>query len=524
MTDDAPISLASLLNEMTDFAALTRDSHPTYRITHCSSYDRASVSPEDPEGWFANKDRGPFLRKENNQGREEHVIAEFDGPGCLNRLWTPDRRIPPRAAMRDEETAIVRIYLDGSDTPVIEGLFQDVFNGKGIFPPPFAHESLSSAVSYFPVPFASGLKMTLEGEPFYYNVSARVYKPGTMVESFTVENMEALSEKIKETGEHLLGPPSASGDTVVSDLQVKPGAEESITLPDGHRAITDICLTVDTLNTDALRGLVLRIAFDDDETVYCPVGEFFGCGPGLHPFSSLTRSVSNSGQMQCRWVMPYQKSALIRILNLGSEVHSCQVEIGTQPYRWDERSLYFCAGWHYTYPLPTRPFSDWNYVSIAGRGRYVGDTLTVYNPVEIWWGEGDEKIWVDDDTFPSIFGTGTEDYYGYSWGGQNRAFYEHPMHAQVRVNEYDKNWADPIPEARNTKGLSTELRNLVLDAVTFENKLQYDMEVWHVEECDMAYAVACFWYAATGSSCNMPAIPESIKQSLDDLRRFEDRD
>ena len=73
MTGDKSISLASLLDEMTDFAALTRDSHPKYRIAHCSSYDRASVSPDEPEGWFANKDRGPFIRKEYNQGGEEHV-------------------------------------------------------------------------------------------------------------------------------------------------------------------------------------------------------------------------------------------------------------------------------------------------------------------------------------------------------------------------------------------------------------------------------------------------------------------
>jgi hypothetical protein len=47
------------------------------------------------------------------------------------------------------------------------------------------------------------------------------------------------------------------------------------------------------------------------------------------------------------------------------------------------------------------------------------------NPVTIWWGEGDEKIWVDGEAFPSIFGTGTEDYYAYSWGGKHTSFYEH---------------------------------------------------------------------------------------------------
>lgn len=98
------------------------------------------------------------------------------------------------------------------------------------------------------------------------------------------------------------------------------------------------------------------------------------------------------------------------------------------------------------------------------------------------------------------------------------------MHAQVRVDKYNKNWEDPIPEGRNTKGVSTELRNLVLDAVTFENKLKFDMEVWHCDECDMAYAVACFWYASSKSSCNTPADPESIQQSLMDLGRFECQD
>ena len=222
--------------------------------------------------------------------------------------------------------------------------------------------------------------------------------------------------------------------------------------------------------------------------------------------------------------MPYQEHAVIHILNLGTEPYTCRIEVNTEPYAWDDRSFYFHAGWHYSHPLPTRPFSDWNYVSIQGRGRYVGDTLTVHNPVERWWGEGDEKIWVDDDTFPSIFGTGTEDYYGYSWGGQNRAFYEHPMHAQVRVGKYDSTWTDPVPEGRNTQGLSTELRNLVLDAVAFQTRIQYDMEVWHSAECDMAYAAACFWYAAPGSSCNLSAVPESVEQSLVDLRRFSSQD
>ena len=57
-----------------------------------------------------------------------------------------------------------------------------------------------------------------------------------------------------------------------------------------------------------------------------------------------------------------------------------------------------------------------NFVTAKGKGVYVGDTLTLFNGDKLWWGEGDEKIYVDDETFPSHFGTGTEDYYCYAWG------------------------------------------------------------------------------------------------------------
>ena len=283
MTYDQPISLASLLDEMTDLAALSRDSQAEYRIAHFSSYDRASLSPDEPDGWFANKDYGPFIRTECNQGREEHVIAEFDGPGCLNRVWMPDRRIPPKAANRAEETAAVRIYLDGSDTPIIEGLFQDVFNGTGLFPRPFAHQSLSSAISYFPVPFASSLKMTLEGEPFFYNVSARVYEPGTQVESFTIESMQALAGKIEETGERLKRPPLGACELIARDMLIEPGQEQSLTLPHGQRAISLIRMTVDATEgdyQDAALARVLEVRYDDGDWI--PVRQLNGDETAQH--------------------------------------------------------------------------------------------------------------------------------------------------------------------------------------------------------------------------------------------------
>ena len=124
--------------------------------------------------------------------------------------------------------------------------------------------------------------------------------------------------------------------------------------------------------------------------------------------------------MTCRWVMPYQKAAKLSVLNLGQKKIAVKIAVHVDDWKWDDRSMYFHTTWRRQYPISTRPFSDWNYLEAAGRGVYVGDTLCVWNPTKKWWGEGDEKVWVDGEAFSSHFGTGSEDPYGYAWGNPAR--------------------------------------------------------------------------------------------------------
>src|SRR5204862_6217667 len=77
--------------------------------------------------------------------------------------------------------------------------------------------------------------------------------------------------------------------------------------------------------------------------------------------------------------------------------------------------LRFHAWWRGRARLATRPMRDWTALAGEGRGRYVGTAVYVRNPVRAWWGEGDEKVYVDGEAFPSTFGTGTEDSFGYAW-------------------------------------------------------------------------------------------------------------
>ena len=211
--------------------------------------------------------------------------------------------------------------------------------------------------------------------------------------------------------------------------------------------------------------------------------------------------------MTCRWVMPYQNNGKVTLANLGEQPVDVQLEVQMGDWTWDDRSLYFHAAWRGQYPVPTMPRSDWNYVTLNGRGVYVGDTLTIMNPVEKWWGEGDEKIWVDGEDFPSIFGTGTEDYYAYSWGGRSTDFYEHPFHSQVRCNKYNK-LNRKTSDERNVQGYCTETRSRSLDTMPFGSSLQLDMEVWSGTDCDMGYGVGVYWYGDAHTTFNRKPDPE----------------
>jgi hypothetical protein len=391
----------------------------------------------------------------------------------------------------------------------------NLFNGTGLIPFPLAHKSLRSAVSFFPIPYAKSCKITVTERPFFYQFTFREYLEGTNVTTFTMEDFYKAEDQIKQVCNTLKAPENITeGEHVELKERLEPNSEKSIGLPKGNAAIRALSLKLGSYKDSLItRAVILKMEFDGKQTVWCPIGDFFGSGMGLNPFQGWYRTVLEDGTMSSRWVMPYQQSAKISLVNLSDQ--SVDVELNTVvgDWKWDENSMYFNAAWRGQNPVPTRPYSDWNYVTLKGRGLYVGDALTIMNPVEKWWGEGDEKIWVDGEDFPSIFGTGTEDYYGYSWGGMSTDFYEHPFHAQPRSHKYNKlNRKTNIGE-RNSKGYSTETRTRSLDVMPFSRSLQLDMEVWSWEECDMAYGVGVYWYGNTTTTTNRTPDPKGVLSS-----------
>ena len=486
---ETPVSLGTLLDEMVDRTALPAFPSPSYTCRQFSSYDQKSTSADDQETWFANGDRGQYLRVEENGGRQEWVMMDAAGPGAVVRIWSAN----PQGSLR--------VYLDGAQAPVIEAPMKELLGGTWKVGKPLSSERSRGWNLYLPIPYAKHCKITSDKGDFYYQVNYRTYEAGTDVESYSSAALAAEMEKLGQVQEALVAPDRSSPkDAAV--LAIAAGKEVTIALPEGPQAIRQLWLQLEHDDlVQALRTTVLQLRFDDEITVWCPVGDFFGTGAGISPLDDWWRTVREDGLMTCRWVMPYQQQAQVTLFNLGESKVTVRISADMlEQWKWDDGSMHFHATWRQQNPIHTRPMHDWNYVEVKGRGLFVGDNLAVANPVKDWWGEGDEKIWVDGESFPSHFGTGTEDYYGYAWCSPEP--FQAPFHNQPRC------------DGPNNFGHTLVSRVRSLDGIPFNSSFKFDMEVWHWKECDEGYAATTYFYALPGATTNRAPSPEEAARGL----------
>src|SRR5690606_12537788 len=206
---------------------------------------------------------------------------------------------------------------------------------------------------------------------------------------------------------------------------LEPGESLTLSFEETGKAISYLAAKLESENLpQALRSTVLSIAFDGEKTVWIPAGGFFGTGYQIFPSKTWYTKVFEDGKMESFWLMPFKENVEINFINYGQEAVTINASAGLDNYKWQKNSLYFGAAWQEHYQIhsasdPELENHEWhfdlNYVDLKGQGVYVGDALTIFNTADAWWGEGDEKIFVDGEDFPSFIGTGTEDYYGYAW-------------------------------------------------------------------------------------------------------------
>lgn len=515
-----PVTMATLLDEMVNREANSRAPATAYASLQASSYNRESRRRGEP-GWFADSDGTGFIREEKLQNRTEYVMMEHDGPGCLTRMWTPffyydfNNRTGPE----------INIYLDGSNDPVIHEPFIQFVTGRGTVKPPFAQSTARAGDCYLPIPFARSCKITMSERPFYYIINYRVYEHGAKVETFHPRHLQQYSADIARSARTLAAAPPAAGDaTIEQRVQIHPSGMNSHVLTEGPGQLVEF--TIRPVNgewkSQQLRSAVLSILFDGEQGVWSPVGDFFCSADSLHPFHTWERTAAPDGTLTSRWVMPYRKMLQFEIHNSGAEPLDVYLTIRTARKEFTDNSYYFHANWRPDRILPGTPFVDLNFIDIQGEGVFAGDALTVLNPTRGWWGEGDEKIYVNDAWdrgFPTHFGTGTEDYYGWAGGvvPVRADEFSRPFLANARVG--GESGDDP-------RGYNICTRTRALDAIPFQQKLRFDMEaspgVDQRGPADMlGYSSVVFWYARPGAVHNAPPEPARAAQPVMNLTDIE---
>jgi len=171
--------------------------------------------------------------------------------------------------------------------------------------------------------------------------------------------------------------------------------------------------------------IVLRMYWDGREKpdVESPIGDFFAGGFGMRmTVKSVPVQVENGRSYNCFWPMPFSKSARITVTNESTKpLVALYWNIDwVQKKSLQPQTAYFCA--QYRREFPCEEGKDYLILDAEGRGHYVGTVLSVRSRSPEWFGEGDEKIYIDGEEKPSIWGTGTEDFFLCAWGLREASF------------------------------------------------------------------------------------------------------
>lgn len=262
---------------------------------------------------------------------------------------------------------------------------------------------------------------------------------------------------------------------------------------------------------DYYRKVLIKITWDDETEpgVLVPLGDFFGIGHCVPvSYESALFSVSakpeeslifgGSAALNSYAPMPFASRAKIELVNEGdlpiSQYFMIDYELYREPLR--ENTLYFHAAWNRNNPcdgwgpdLQTNSpevnivdlDAENNYLILQtqGRGHYVGCNLSVYHRQGSWWGEGEDTIFVDDDTWPpSLHGTGTEDYFNHAWGMQDNAYQYHGA----------------ILHESKMPGYAVSYRFHVGDPVHFAERIKVSIEHGQGNHLADDWSSTAYWY------------------------------
>jgi hypothetical protein len=246
-----------------------------------------------------------------------------------------------------------------------------------------------------------------------------------------------------------------------------------------------------------LRGLILRAWFDDQDhpSIECPLGDFMGVAHGkVMPYCSVVHSVGERGALNFWLPMPFAQRARLTVTNDGDLETPISFQLACT---LGDRHAKDVGRLHCLFRRenPTTLGRDFELLPLrSGRGRFIGAVIGVRSLQDRWWGEGEVKIFLDgDQEFPTLCGTGSEDYVGLGWEMQATPFLYHGcnLHQRPFTSMYRWHLRDPILWQKDAR-------------VTIQQIGRHDGSL--IETAD-DWSTASFWYEPT-PSLRLPPLPD----------------
>lgn len=339
-------------------------------------------------------------------------------------------------------------------------------------------------------PAGTGLNASLAN---LYQISAAESR-SISPENFTGEKGNA-GMATNGTGGHASSE-LGQGWKVSPSVGIKAGTTFTLAEIKGPGCINQIWMTP----TGNWRHSILRFYWDDEAnpSVECPVGDFFACGLGQYAqINSLSVCVNPGSAFNCYWQMPFHKKARITLENLDDKDMTLYYQVNYTLATVPKDAGYFHAQFRHEYPLKTKGLYT-ILDGVEGEGQYVGTYLALKVNNSGWWGEGEIKFYLDGDRkFPTICGTGTEDYFCGSYNFENPVTHKYqtfstPYSGLAQVLPAEKTY-----EPGQSFGL---YRWHITDPVHFKKDLKVTMQALGWKDgglylpMDSEMSSVAFWY------------------------------
>ncbi|MBR9998262.1 MAG: DUF2961 domain-containing protein [Cyclobacteriaceae bacterium] len=410
------VSLHSVYSFSDELEYLYRlDLLPQYRdnttVEQVSSYDTTGGNNDGFSGLYS------YIRKEG----DKLIIADLQGPGVIERIWTPTP---------SEDT--IQFYFDGETEPRISIRFIDLFSGKQYpFITPIVGNEVGGYYSYLPIPYQQSCKIVYIGDQLYFHqIQYRKFNGTTGPESFRMELNEAENTVLRRAArfwesrrsdiESYIDSINTGQESITQSFTISPG--ETVDLLNLEKAgrILKFELVTTSGSVEINKDLLIKILWDDEDqpAVFCPVIDFFGYAFGKPSTRSILHG-SESGINYCFIPMPFDSRAKFELIyakrgNADQPAIALKSSIGFVPER---RNPAFEGKFYTQWKRIIHPEEGEPYIfqESSGKGHHFGTILQArgLSAGMTRFFEGDDSTLVDHTL--RLHGTGSEDYFNGGW-------------------------------------------------------------------------------------------------------------